>query len=64
MDGTKVTIPRDPSWKTEFLGQYLTLKSDPMIVLLLVIRCTLANGYVLMAHDHGHTTFQPSHVLG
>jgi len=34
-DGTKVTIPRNPSWKTEFLGQYLVLKNDPMIVLLL-----------------------------
>ena len=25
---------RNPSWKTEFLGQYLTLKNDPMIVIL------------------------------
>ncbi|KAK0203763.1 MFS general substrate transporter [Desarmillaria ectypa] len=33
-DGTKVTTPRQPSWKTEFMGLFITLKTDPMIVLL------------------------------
>jgi len=33
-DGTKVTAPRQPSWKTEIYGLYLALKTDPMIILL------------------------------
>jgi len=33
-DGTKVTIPRQPSWKTEILGLWIALRTDPMIVLL------------------------------
>jgi hypothetical protein len=33
-DGTKVTVPLHPSWKTQFYGLYLTLKTDPMIMLL------------------------------
>jgi hypothetical protein len=33
-DGTKVTIPRHPSWKTEIWGLYYALRKDPMIMLL------------------------------
>lgn len=33
-DGTKVTNPRHPSWKTEFKGLYLALRDDPAIVFL------------------------------
>ncbi|THH18809.1 hypothetical protein EW146_g2221 [Bondarzewia mesenterica] len=33
-DGTKVTAPRQSSWKTELYGLYIALKTDPMIVLL------------------------------
>ncbi|KDR68675.1 hypothetical protein GALMADRAFT_215550 [Galerina marginata CBS 339.88] len=33
-DGTKVTTPRHPSWKVETYGLWLTLKSDPMVILL------------------------------
>ena len=33
-DGTKVTAPRQPSWRTEFYGLYVALKTDPMIILL------------------------------
>lgn len=33
-DGTKLTVPRNPSWKVEILGLYVALKTDPMIVLL------------------------------
>jgi MFS family permease len=33
-DGTKVTAPRHPSWKVEIYGLWLTLKTDPMILLL------------------------------
>lgn len=33
-DGTKVTAPRQPSWRTEIYGLYIALRTDPMIVLL------------------------------
>jgi hypothetical protein len=33
-DGTKVTTPRHPSWKVELYGMWLTLRSDPLIILL------------------------------
>lgn len=33
-DGTRVTTPRNPTWKAEIYGLYLTLRTDPMIVLL------------------------------
>ena len=33
-DGTRVIPPRHPSWKTEFYGLWITLITDPWIVLL------------------------------
>lgn len=33
-DGTLVTVPRHPSWKVEFYSLWITLKTDPMILLL------------------------------
>ncbi|KAG9226027.1 hypothetical protein CCMSSC00406_0008689 [Pleurotus cornucopiae] len=33
-DGTKVTSPRQPSWKTEIMGLAVALRKDPMIILL------------------------------
>ncbi|KAF8480765.1 MFS general substrate transporter [Russula ochroleuca] len=33
-DGTKVTTPHQPSWKTEIYGLYVALRTDPLIVLL------------------------------
>ncbi|KAF5377201.1 hypothetical protein D9615_006472 [Tricholomella constricta] len=33
-DGTKVTTPRQPSWKSELVGLWVALRTDPMIVLL------------------------------
>ncbi|KAJ6567184.1 MFS general substrate transporter [Mycena vulgaris] len=33
-DGTKLTLPRNPSWKVEIFGLYVALKTDPMIILL------------------------------
>ncbi|KAA1470945.1 MFS general substrate transporter [Dentipellis sp. KUC8613] len=34
VDGTRVTPPRQPTWKTELYGLYIALKTDPLIVLL------------------------------
>ncbi|KAI0685541.1 MFS general substrate transporter [Cytidiella melzeri] len=33
-DGTRVLVPRHPSWKTEFWGLWVALRTDPWIVLL------------------------------
>lgn len=33
-DGTKVTLPRHPTWKAELMGLYYVLRDDPMIMLL------------------------------
>ncbi|KAF7978985.1 hypothetical protein HWV62_44245 [Athelia sp. TMB] len=33
-DGTKVTAPRHPSWRTEFYGLWVALRTDPLICLL------------------------------
>lgn len=33
-DGTRVTNPRHPSWKTEIKGLYFALRDDPAIVFL------------------------------
>jgi hypothetical protein len=33
-DGTRVTTPRHPSWKSEILGLWITLRTDPYVLLL------------------------------
>jgi len=33
-DGTKITTPRHPSWKVEIYGLWMTLVTDPMVILL------------------------------
>ncbi|KAJ3501464.1 hypothetical protein NLJ89_g9326 [Agrocybe chaxingu] len=33
-DGTKVTAPRHPSWRVELYGLWVTLITDPMVILL------------------------------
>jgi hypothetical protein len=33
-DGTKVMLPRHPTWKAELMGLYYVLRDDPMILLL------------------------------
>ncbi|KAF9443610.1 MFS general substrate transporter [Macrolepiota fuliginosa MF-IS2] len=33
-DGTRVTTPRHPSWKSEILGLWVTLRTDPYVLLL------------------------------
>lgn len=33
-DGTKVTTPRHPSWKTEFYFLWIALRTDPLIIML------------------------------
>lgn len=33
-DGTKIMTPRHPSWKVEIYGLWVTLRTDPSIILL------------------------------
>ncbi|EPS99673.1 hypothetical protein FOMPIDRAFT_1147344 [Fomitopsis schrenkii] len=33
-DGTRVVTPRHPSWKSEFYGLWITLRTDPWVVML------------------------------
>ena len=33
-DGSRVTTPRHPSWKAEFWGLWIALRTDPFIILL------------------------------
>lgn len=33
-DGSRVTTPQHPSWRTEFMGLWVALRTDPWIVLL------------------------------
>ena len=33
-DGSKVILMKNPTWKTELLGLYETLRSDPYVILL------------------------------
>ena len=33
-DGSRVTTPRHPSWKVEFKGLWIALRTDPFIILL------------------------------
>ena len=33
-DGTRVSTARHPSWKTEIVGLWVTLKNDPLILML------------------------------
>ena len=33
-DGTRVSTPRQPSWKTEIAGLFIALRDDPAIVML------------------------------
>ena len=33
-DGTKVTLPRHPTWKAEIMGLFYVLRDDPMIAFL------------------------------
>lgn len=53
-DGTKVTLPRQPSWKIEFYSLYVALKTDPMIILLFPM--FVASNYFYTWRKHSIST--------
>ncbi|KAL5518478.1 hypothetical protein ACEPAH_160 [Sanghuangporus vaninii] len=56
-DGTKVTTPRHPSWKSEILGLYLALRTDPSIVLLFPMFFASNWFYTWQFNDYNGTLF-------
>lgn len=44
-DGTRVVMPRHPSWKSEFHGLWVAIFTDPTILLLFPLFCASAYFY-------------------
>ncbi|EJD04493.1 MFS general substrate transporter [Fomitiporia mediterranea MF3/22] len=56
-DGSKVTAPRHPSWKTEIYGLYTTLRTDPAIILLFPMFFASNWFYTWQFNDYNGTLF-------
>ncbi|KAH0839630.1 major facilitator superfamily domain-containing protein [Lanmaoa asiatica] len=56
-DGTKVNLPRQPSWKTEFYSLYVALKTDPMIILLFPMFVASNYFYTWQQNDYNAALF-------
>ncbi|KAF8138152.1 major facilitator superfamily domain-containing protein [Boletus edulis] len=56
-DGTKVTLPRQPSWKTEFYSLYVALKTDPMVILLFPMFVASNYFYTWQQNDYNAALF-------
>jgi len=56
-DGTKVTTPRHPSWKVEIYGLWLTLRTDPKIVLLFPMFLASNWFYTWQFNEYNDTLF-------
>jgi len=56
-DGTKVTAPRHPSWKLEIYGLWITLKTDPMVLLLFPMFFTSNWFYTWQFNEYNNALF-------
>ncbi|KAF8525090.1 MFS general substrate transporter [Hysterangium stoloniferum] len=56
-DGTKVTTPRHPSWKTEFYLLWVALRTDPYIILLFPLFFTSNWFYTWQFNDYNGVLF-------
>ncbi|KAF8060873.1 MFS general substrate transporter [Lyophyllum atratum] len=56
-DGTKVTAPRHPSWKVEIYGLWVTISTDPMILLLFPMFFTSNWFYTWQFNDYNNALF-------
>lgn len=56
-DGTKVTTPRQPSWKREFIGLGLAIKTDPLILMLFPMFFASNWFYTWRMHSALYTVF-------
>ncbi|KAH7920534.1 MFS general substrate transporter [Leucogyrophana mollusca] len=56
-DGTKVVIVRRPSWKTEVYGLWVTIRTDPMILLLFPMFFSSNYFYTWQFNDYNSAIF-------
>ncbi|KAI0641080.1 MFS general substrate transporter [Trametes meyenii] len=56
-DGSRVVLPRHPSWRTEFYGLWVTLRTDPWIVLLFPMFFTSNWFYTWQFNDYNAALF-------
>ncbi|KAH9168622.1 MFS general substrate transporter [Lactarius sanguifluus] len=68
-DGSKVTTPRQPSWRTEIYGLYVALRTDPMIVFLFPMFFAKFNDYNaalfnIRARSLNNLVYWVSQILG
>ncbi|KAG9317175.1 major facilitator superfamily domain-containing protein [Chiua virens] len=56
-DGTKVTLPRQPSWKAEFYSLYVAFKTDPTIILLFPMFVASNYFYTWQGNDYNTALF-------
>ncbi|KAI9744141.1 MAG: hypothetical protein M1818_002293 [Claussenomyces sp. TS43310] len=53
-DGSRVVLMKHPSWKSEFIGLYETLRDDPFVILL----------FPMFWSSNWYTTYQQNNVNG
>lgn len=56
-DGTRVVMPRHPSWKSEFHGLWVAIVTDPTILLLFPLFCASAYFYTWQFNDYNAALF-------
>lgn len=56
-DGTKVVIPRNPSWKVEIMSLWIALKTDPFILLLFPLFFSSNYFYTWQFNDYNGSFF-------
>jgi len=56
-DGTKVMTPRHPSWRSEIIGLWVILKTDPMIIMLFPMFFASNWFYTWQFNDYNGTLF-------
>ncbi|KAG1730558.1 major facilitator superfamily domain-containing protein [Suillus paluster] len=56
-DGTRVVMPRHPSWKSEFHGLWVAIVTDPMVLLLFPLFCASAYFYTWQFNDYNAALF-------
>lgn len=57
-DGTKVSVPRHPTWKVEIYGLWVTLVTDPMVILLFPMFLASNWFYAWRKPHSSHTTLK------
>ncbi|TFK49326.1 MFS general substrate transporter [Heliocybe sulcata] len=56
-DGTRVHTPRQPTWKSEFRGLWIALKTDPLIIMLFPMFFASIWYYTWQFNDYNGTLF-------